>query len=68
MSVKTKPDSLTTEQYRDLVKMLRDEGWALLQFADLKRDEVRLLHHTGLVQKVKYEERQETRGTICERH
>lgn len=66
--MKNKPDSLTTEQYKELVKMLRAEGWALIDFGKLAKDEVWLLHHTGLAQKVKYEERHETRGTICERH
>lgn len=66
--MKSKPDSMTTEQYRDLVKMLKAEGWALMNFGALNRDEVWLIHHNGLAQRVKYEERSETRGTICEKH
>lgn len=66
--MKGKPDSITTEQYRELVKMLRAEGWAIINFGELKKDEVWLMHHNGLAQRVKYEQRSEFAGTILEKH
>lgn len=66
--MKSKPDALTTEQYREIVKLLKAEGWALVNFGELPKDEILLVHNDGMVQRVRYEQRPEFLTDACKRH
>ncbi len=55
----TKPNSMTSEQYKELVRMLKAEGWTIVCFGELNRNEVLIINPDGATERCLYEPRGE---------